>query len=223
MPAAILQLPAWLGTALIGALVASVAYVAKLVMESLSKWMTARRERRERLVTLQSLLLASGVTHLILRKLVRRLCDEIRRERPDIDGPFDQILAAGFAFLNERQKLEHGLIRSYTTECIRPLDVEMIKWLTADTYFKGESRSESLGALAQALQKLEAHLVLWRAKYEFWIPDKPERAIVSMSDEERHGVEFPKGIEKLVAKITGSTMELHWNLGQAAAQSREFS
>ena len=162
MPAAVLQLPAWLGTALIGALVASVAYVAKLVMESLSKWMTARRERRARLVTLQSLLLASGVTHLILRKLVRRLCDEIRRERPDIDGPFDQILAAGFAFLNERQKLEHGLIRSYTTECIRPLDVEMIKWLTADTYFKGESRSESLGALAQALQKLEAHLALAR-------------------------------------------------------------
>lgn len=199
--------PEWLWTPLIGAVIAAVGYVLKLAIEGLSKWNASRRERRARLVALQSLLLASKSVFEIQNALVVRLCDQIQNVRPEIQGTYDRILAVGFAFLDEGQKLEHGLIRNYTSECLRPLNLEMIKWLSADTYFKGAGKNDKRKKLSIALQKLEAHLILWRAKYEFWIPNKPEHAIVYMTDEEGHGISFPKGIEALIAEITGGTIE----------------
>jgi hypothetical protein len=57
-------------------------------------------------------------------------------------------------------------------------------------------------------QSADARSVLWRAKYEFWIPDKPERAIVYMADEQQHGVGFPTGIEVLIARVTGGPVKV---------------
>ncbi len=202
------SLPEWLGTPLIGAVIAALGYVSKLAIDGLSKWKTVRRERRAKLVALQSFLLASKTVFDIQNALVERLCREIHNAHPDVDGTYDRILAAGYALLDERQKLEHGLIRNYTSNCLHPLNVEMINWLSADTYFKGAGKKGKTKKLSSALQRLEAHLILWRAKYEFWIPSKPEHAIVYMADEEGHGISFPKGIEALVAEITGGTIEL---------------
>jgi hypothetical protein len=105
--------------------------------------------------------------------------------------------------MDEQQKLIHGLIRAYTMNAMRPLNLAMIDWLARDTYFKGHTGTGSADDLASNLQTLEAHLLLWRAKYEFWIPDKPERAIVYMLDEGGHGAGFPTGIEQLIEKVTG--------------------
>jgi hypothetical protein len=201
------NLPEWLGTLLVGAVIAALGYVSKLAIEGLSKWNTTRRERRAKLVALQSLLLASKAVFEIQNALVERLCKEIQNAHPNIVGTYDRILAAGYAGMDERQKLEHGLIRNYTSNCLLPLNVAMINWLSADTYFKGAGRQGNTKNLSRALQRLEAHLILWRAKYEFWIPNKPEHAIVYMTDEEGHGIGFPKGIETLVAQITGGTIE----------------
>ena len=74
----------------------------------------------------------------------------------------------------------------------------MIEWLNSDTYYK--NKRDDLGL---ALRKLEAHLVLWIAKYRFWIPDRPERALVFLADEREDGVGFPTGIELLVLQKTG--------------------
>jgi hypothetical protein len=41
------------------------------------------------------------------------------------------------------------------------------------------------------------------AKFEYWIPDKPERALVFMADENEHGIGFPLGIDDLVASLAG--------------------
>jgi hypothetical protein len=79
----------------------------------------------------------------------------------------------------------------------------MIDWLASDTYFKGRTGKGTVADLARELQTLEAHLLLWRAKYDFWIPGRPERAIVFMADEREHGIGFPTGIEVLIARLTG--------------------
>ncbi len=51
---------------------------------------------------------------------------------------------------------------------------------------------------------LEAHLLLWLAKYRIWIPDHPEHALVYMADEEKLGTAFPYGIEgKIRALLRG--------------------
>jgi hypothetical protein len=208
LPAIVHALPDWLGTALIGAVIAALAYVSKLVLEGLSKRNATRREHRANLVALQSLLLASKVVYIIQRALVVRLCQEILSAHPAIGVTYDRILAEGYKFLDERQRLEHGLIRNYTIYSLGPLNIGMSNWLSEDTHFKGATKKGKAKELSRALLRLEAHLILWRGKYEFWIPPTPENAIVYMDDEERHGLGFPAGIETLVAEHTGSEIEL---------------
>jgi hypothetical protein len=125
LPAVVFALPDWLGTALIGAAIAAMAYVSKLVLEGLSKWFATRREHRAKLVALQSLLLASKVVYIIQRALVVRLCEEILSTHPGIGVTYDRILAEGYKFLDERQRLEHGLIRNYTIYSLRLLNIGM--------------------------------------------------------------------------------------------------
>jgi|SRR5580700_304835 hypothetical protein len=211
----------WLVAPLFAAFLAAVGYVSKLVAEGVIKWNTARRERLAKLVVFQSLLLSSKAAFGIQNELVVRLCEEIRIVHPEIRGSYDQILAAAYPLLDDRQKLEHGLIRYYTTNCTLVLNSEMLSWLSNDTYFKAAGRKGRSNRLSSALQQLEVHLFLWRAKYEFWIPNKPERAIVYMADEQAHGVGFPTGIEALVAEETGSTINLRklldWSQRMAAS------
>jgi hypothetical protein len=202
------SLPEWLLTPLVAAIIAAVGYVSKLAIEEVAQWRSIRRERRSKLVELQSLLLATREIYQIQNELIQRLCDEIEPTRPGIKRQsYDEILAAGYVRMNEQQRLAHGLIRAYTTNAMRPLNLAMIDWLAKDTYFKGKTGSGSADDLATNLQTLEAHLLLWRAKYDFWIPERPERAIVYLADEHTHGVGFPRGIERVIARATGGTLK----------------
>lgn len=197
------DVPDGLGKALIGAVIAALGYVAKLATDGIIGWNTLRRARRAKLVELQSLLLVSRRVYQIQNELVQRLYKEIGAEHGHIQGTYDDVLAEAHPLLDEKQRLMHGLIRNYTIHCIMPLNARMTEWLAGDTYFKGAGRQGSAMDLSVALQRLEAHLILWRAKYEFWIPNRPERAIVYMVDENKHGVGFPKRIEAVIARVTG--------------------
>src|SRR5712691_2980458 len=53
------------------------------------------------------------------------------------------------------------------------------------------------------LGALEAHLLMWIAKYSAWIPDTPAHALVYLADEEAHGVPFPSGIERTIEQALG--------------------
>jgi hypothetical protein len=203
------DLPQWLRDPLLAAVIAALGYVAKLLIDEVSRWQTRRSERRARLVALQSQLIASKRVFEIQNELVRGLCKEIEAANSDIRGSsYDEVLVADYPRLDQRQKLVHGLIRAYTINAIRPLNLGMIEWLASDTHFKGQPGTGAPDDLASNLQTLEAHLLLWRAKYEFWIPDKPERAIVYMADEQQHGVGFPTGIEVLIARVTGGPVKV---------------
>jgi hypothetical protein len=198
------EFPQWVMAPLLAAVIAALGYVAKLLIEEVIQWRARRSERQSKLLALQSQLLAARVVFEIQNGLAVGLCEEIEAENPDLRGLlYDEVLAAGYPQLNERQKREHGVIRAYTVHAMRPLNMGMIEWLAADTYFKGQRGTGANDDLASKLHKLEAHLLLWRAKYEFWIPKKPERVLVYMADENQHGAEFPKGIEELIARVTG--------------------
>lgn len=181
-------------------MIAALGYCAKLAIELIEHWLDRQSERNSRLIDLQSLLLATKSAKKAQDILRDQLCDEIKEANPLLrDLSYDETLVRGFPYLSDDQKLRHGLICSYTEKAFLPLNMSMIDWLSKDHFFKG--RSDDLGL---ALRNLEAHLVLWRAKYEFWIPEKPERALVYLADEKKHGVGFPTGIENLVLKRTGS-------------------
>jgi hypothetical protein len=136
----------------------------------------------------------------IQNELVRRFSDDLAQAGLPVSDSFDDTLAKTYSKLNDQQRLMHGLIRAYTMYAMRPINLSIIKWFDYDNYFKAQRKKGSAAIFREQLQNLEAHLLLWRAKYDYWIPDKPERAIVYMDDENSHGLGFPKGIDDLIAK-----------------------
>jgi hypothetical protein len=187
--------------ALVGGVLAALGYVAKLAIDTMGGWRTAARQRLSRLVLLRSYLLVIGRVFALQNQLRDRLCRELVEQQPDLHGlSYDDILAQGYAKASEAQKLVHGLIRQYTISAMCPLNKRVVEWLEADTWYKVGGARRKCAALDAALRTLEAHETLWLAKYEFWILNHPERALVYMVDEDRHGIGFPKGIEDLLLK-----------------------
>jgi hypothetical protein len=200
-----MQLPEWLGAALIGAILAALGYVAKSGIEL---WSAARQrsdERRAALVELYSLLRAAGVTFKIQNQHARNLAEMVTRnhsaETRDARG-FEETMTKGYPHFNAEEKELHGLIRSMTTTVLRPTNLALLEWLRTDTFHKAQPAGKHHG-LSIYLSQLEAHLILWQAKYEAWIPEHPEHALVYLDDEKAHGLGFPNGIDEVVASVTG--------------------
>lgn len=126
--------------------------------------------------------------------------DSSGRRRP-IEG-FEAHFAAAFPAFNEEQRELHRLIRAYTVHALHTLNRDALDWLREDTYFKSLANQQTpIGEIARLLNQLEAHLVLWFAKYEIWIPNQEHHALVYLGDEKQHGIEFPKGpIDKVTGK-----------------------
>jgi hypothetical protein len=70
----------------------------------------------------------------------------------------------------------------------------MLDWVRSDTYFRVPNKRVPR-EIAEGLTQLEAHLLIWFAKYESWIPDHPERALVFLGDESGHGPGFPRELQ----------------------------
>jgi hypothetical protein len=190
-----------LAVAVFGALATALGFLAKLFLEMAKNWNDRRLEERARLVQLQSLLLATYEVFQTQVRLKNRLFDELVKGDANLKGKAkEEVFAQLYDRLTPVQKTEHGLIRAYTMKALSPLNEKMADWLTADTVHK--SRGGKLGA---ELRQLEAHLVLWRAKYDFWIPDHPENALVFLAGSSKHGPGFPKEIEGEILKATGAT------------------
>jgi hypothetical protein len=203
----LVQLPEWLGAALIGAVLAALGYVAKSALEL---WTAARRRseaRRAALIELHSLLRASGVTFRIQNGHARRLLQMVQRNHPEeVRGAvgYEGHFARAHSRFNAEEKELHSIIRSMTTTVLRPTNQAILEWLRRDTFYKSEPPSaRAAGRLPELLSHLEAHLILWHAKYEAWIPDHPEHALVYLDDEKRHGLGFPTGIDDVVAELAG--------------------
>jgi hypothetical protein len=200
----LVKVPEWLGAAVIGALVAALGYVGKLIIESWQGIREAQNARRARLVELQSTLRAAWVSFAVQNNHAKRLLLMIQETHPDLiatEEGYERMFSKAFKVFTPDEKELHAIIRSITVHSLRSTNESLSNWLKSDTHFKSQKRSQGiLGELAEKLAALEAHLILWHAKYEAWIPDNPEHALVYMADEEGHGVGFPSGIDEVVRK-----------------------
>lgn len=204
------QIPEWLGAALVGGIIAAIGYVAKQILEWLSALLKARNMRRGRLAELLSLLRASGVAFDIQCDLRDRLDSMILKNHPELkltDEGYDAELSKAYSELKPEELELHKIIRSITENTLLPINQSMVQWLKNDTYFKGQWNKKGIrGDLAKNLGDLEAHLLLWEAKYKVWMPNNPEHALVYLHDEEEHGLGFPRGIEQIV----GNALKERW-------------
>lgn len=200
------QIPGWLGAAVIGAVIAALGYVGKTILEWWANVREARNVRRARLIELQSLLRATKVSFVVQNTHANRLTSMIKENHPDfvqLEEGYERIFSKAYdQFMPEEREL-HGIIRSITVNSLRPANQSLLEWLKNDTYFKAQRQhtKTNLGQLAKQLAALEAHLILWHAKYETWIPNTPEHSLVYLADEEAHGIGFPSGIDNLVQKV----------------------
>lgn len=190
---------------LVPALVAALGYVGKQIMESLREWRTERDQRRARLHQLGALLQASSAAFLVQRTQVGQLAHRLSAKHEDEPGAgvgYERLFSRLYEQFDSDEKDLHGVIRAYTEHGLRPLNEAMLAWLRQDADHRTtDGKSGKKLELAKLLNQLDAHLLLWLAKYEAWIPNRPDHALVYLADEEKHGLGFPHGIEDAVEVV----------------------
>lgn len=202
------DLPEWLSTAVVGAIIAALGYVAKLFIELWRSHRELHDIRRARLVELQSLLRATKVSFEIQVGHAERLLEMINTKYSDLlrgQRGYERKFSLAFEKFTEDEKELHGIIRGISVHSLKPTNQALMEWLRNDTYFKAQKNYRGDGGeFSTKLAALESHLILWHAKYESWIPNTPEHALVFLADEENHGAGFPKGLDELVAQVLTS-------------------
>lgn len=199
------QIPEWIGTAVIGAVLAALAFIGKSLVEMYKAYKDTQRLRRSKLIELQSLLKATHVAFRIQNDHARTLTGRIVSNYSEISGKFigyEDKISGMYNYMNDEEKELHAIIRGITVSALFPTNKAILAWLRSDSYFKASKSKKGLYAdLAQMLLTLDSHIILWIAKYEAWIPDHPERALVYLADEKKHGLGFPSGIDDVVNEI----------------------
>lgn len=188
-----------------GALIAALGYVGKLSVEGIRDWRRARAQRLARMLQLQALLRASRAAFLVQRDLADRLAAQLMTKHasdlPDHSG-LERLFIGLHSRLDHDEAELHAVIRAYTEHALRPINQAIADWLRADIdnrTMRGKTEDEA--RLAQLLNQLDAHLLLWLAKYEGWIPNRPDHALVYLADEEQHGLGFPRGVDEAVDAV----------------------
>ena len=182
--------------ALITAFLAGLGYIVKSIFD----WYQNRRKERARTIgqlqRLQSLLNAARATFEIQQEQVLRLRGLLEKNHPNEfknGSGYEETMTGLFSEFNPEERESHSIIRAYTQYSLRKVNLEITDWLKADELFKtGVVKSTRRKELADNLFALEMHLLLWHAKYEAWIPNQIEHALVYMNDEKEHGLGFPR-------------------------------
>src|SRR6476620_802947 len=106
------SMPAWLGTAAIGAIIAAVGYVGRLFVETWREYRQTKNLRFAALVTLHSLLKVSRVSFEIQNGNAVRLVGQITNRRPQLarEG-YEDTLTAAFAEMTPEERELHAIIR----------------------------------------------------------------------------------------------------------------
>lgn len=200
-------LPEWIGTALLGAVIAAVGFVGKLLYELWSDLRRAQATRLARIIDLSVLLTVSRVLFLVQNRWAEDLLQVLHRNHPDAIGDADGFEAI-FARLHHDFSLEeaavHNRIRNWTVHGLRPINEAILDWLEKDTLFRTtyiNAKDDKKRELAEQLIGLHAHLLLWRCKYDAWIPADPNHALVYLADEAAHGIGFPTRLDDLIRDV----------------------
>lgn len=188
--------------ALLTAAIAAFGYVAKLVIEWIKDLIDEHRRRESQLAQLQSLLKAGSYVASAQSTQRNKLAALLEHRTGnkvvgDKEG-YEKFFVDNYDSFTAAEMELHGIVRAFTRDGMRPINEAQLKWVQDDIYFKSKSGNDVFGALAKELAGLEVHQILWRAKYEVWIPPNKKHALVYLADEQEHGVGFPKKIDALI-------------------------
>jgi hypothetical protein len=197
-----------LSGAAVGAVIAALGYCGKTSVDAWRDWRRGQAERRNRLLRLASLLDASKVAYSIQTKhrddLAASLKNHLTAKVPGVQG-YEALFSGLFQEFTDQEAELHSIIRGITRYALRPINLVTSTWLEADVDFRTDRSAQGpRQQLAQKLNLLAGHLVLWHAKYEIWIPDRPEHALVYLADEQKHGLGFPEDLERTVHSVLAS-------------------
>jgi len=199
------KIPEWLGVAIIGAVIAALGYVVKLIIQWIIDVRNNSRDRRARLIELLSLLQASWAAFNVQVKNRNQLYEYIYKRKKitfSTDEGYEDIFSKEYNTMEPNEKELHSIVRSITMYTLKPLNDKTLEWLQKDTYFKARNdKNNNSAVVAKKLIQLEAHLYLWQGKYNIWIPDNPEHSLVYLGDEKVHGLPFPTNIEESIRKL----------------------
>jgi hypothetical protein len=194
---------------LLPAALAALGYVTKLLIAGYRQWRHERAQTNANLLKLQSMLQASRTAFLVQNELAVRLTTKLQARFPDehpSEPGFERLFGYFFGRFDREEADLHGIIRGYTEHALRPINQALLSWLQADTEFRvAHGKKENAAELSRLLNQLDSHLRLWLAKYEAWLPDRPTHALVYLNDEARHGVGFPKGLDRVVDAVIRQT------------------
>lgn len=208
--------------AVLAAAFAALGFVGKEIWVLVKSHFDQQRQRRGRLVQLSSMLSGMEKSFQVQKQHRETLREKIQTNHPDVEPlrigeTLDDYFTRAHAKMNDEERKLHAIIRSITVYSLCPLNRSVLKWLQEDDYFKG-AQEEKLRPLSAPLAQLEVHLLLWLAKYEVWMQDE-RRALVYVSDEDKHGVEFPYGIETLVqTAIDQTSQRIRMPVGQPTSE-----
>ncbi len=191
-----------------GAVVAVLGYVGKLIVESWQQWRARKAALQAQLLRLQALLKASRaafqVQAAVRDRLTSDLMERLRSDLPQYEG-YEELFSVLHDRMTPGERSLHEIIRAYTEFALRPINQAILDWLDADVHYRGLTRGRGAEIeLPSQLNALDVHLRLWLAKYEAWLPNHSEHALVYLEDEKRHGVGFPSGLDETVADLVGS-------------------
>lgn len=208
------QIPEWFGGAMIGAVIAALGYVAKLILSWFGDSLAEYRSRKAGLVEFYSLLCATRVAFKYQAEIRNRLHDLLKARDEALvssGAGYERDFSDAYPSMTEDERELHALIRAYTVYALYPLNREALQWLKNDTFYKSrEGEWKSGKSLRDLLTELEGHLLLWIAKYEMWIPDEPSHALVYLADENKHGLGFPNKIDARIKEVVDAR---HWLYG----------
>jgi hypothetical protein len=203
-------------TLFVPALLAALGFAGKQVWDAIVDWRSRAKARRVRLHQLQSLLSASLIAFQVQRAQAGRLAQSLAPG--GAERGLEDLFARLYENFTPEQSDLHTIIRAYSEFALHPLNEALQKWLADDTDHRVAHRKHGLRAkLAQQLNHLDAHVWLWLAKYEAWIPNEPRHALVYLEDEQEHGLGFPVGIDDTLQRVLAETLwTRHFRLNRAA-------
>lgn len=202
------DIPDWLGSSILGAVITVMGYTGTQILQWLRGIRASHRTQLARLAELLALIRAGDSAFQIQSNhrdtLTRLICTRLTIKAGEIDG-YDRLFSSAYASMPPAERDLHDIIRAITIHTLKPLNEAILNWLKEDNEYRiHQLDATPKGQFAAHLQQLEAHLLLWQAKYAIWIPERPDHALVYLDDERQHGIRFPQGgavlIERLLRK-----------------------
>ena len=225
--AAFSEIPPWLGTAILGAVLAILIRVTNIMLEWYTSHVNHIKARNAALVDLHSLLNASNRAFNIQNKKRMELYNIINVKYPNYiefkneegyDGVFFR--AHTDKILDDREMDIYNYILSVTVNTFYPINNRLLEWINNDSYFKGYWNEKGIrGNLSRQLSNFETHLLLWIAKYKALNPEITSHSIVYLDDEKKFGPGFPQELNDAIEEIL---IEGNWRKRLISTISKQF-